>query len=86
MIINTNLVGADNVMRMRFTTYTYETDPHYQARVSFYFGVVQDIAAVHGDHHRDFVLLQSVLGQSLRRGDAEGDAGGCCGSHLRCRL
>jgi len=47
MIINTNLVGADNVMRMRFTTYTYETDPHYQARVSFYFGVVQDIAAVH---------------------------------------
>lgn len=47
MIINTNLVGADNVMRLRFMTYTYETDPHYHARLPFYFGIVQDIAGLH---------------------------------------
>jgi acyl-ACP thioesterase len=47
MIVNTNLVGADNVMRLRFMTYTYETDPHYHARLSFYFGIVQDIAGLH---------------------------------------
>lgn len=47
MTVNPNIVGADNVMRMPFVTYTYETDPHYQARTSFYFGIVQEIAGMH---------------------------------------
>jgi len=42
-----DLVDADKVMRRQFTTYTYETDPHYNARLSFYFRIIQDIAAVH---------------------------------------
>ncbi|MFA6844168.1 MAG: acyl-ACP thioesterase domain-containing protein [Sphaerochaetaceae bacterium] len=47
MILNSNIVGSDNVLRMRFMTYTYETDPHYNARLAFYFGIVQDAAGLH---------------------------------------
>lgn len=47
MKVNPNLIGADHVMRLRFLTNTFETDPHYHARLSFYFGVVQDIAGLH---------------------------------------
>lgn len=46
-IVDHSLIGEDNVFRYPFTTSAFETDPHFHARLSFYFGVVQELAAMH---------------------------------------
>lgn len=46
-IVPSNYVGPDHIYRSRFTTVSFETDPHFQARLGFYFGIVQELAGAH---------------------------------------
>lgn len=48
MQISEKLVGEDGVFRSVFTTYAFNTDPHFQASLAFYFGMIQDLAGIHG--------------------------------------
>jgi acyl-ACP thioesterase len=47
MKINEEAVDSNNVAHSQFTTYSYETDSFYYARLAFYFEIVQEAAGYH---------------------------------------
>lgn len=46
-VVQRNLVGPDHIFRTRFSTTATETDPHFQARLGFYFAIAQELAGLH---------------------------------------
>ncbi len=42
-----HMVGEDHIFRYSFTTTASETDPHFQARLGFYFSIAQELAGMH---------------------------------------
>jgi acyl-ACP thioesterase len=47
MNIDPNTVDGNNISHSQFTTYSYETDSFYQARLAFYFEMIQEAAGHH---------------------------------------